>query len=72
MASANPAPFGGRVQIKILIQILVHGNEKFQKIKVFEALQVGFLSKYFFVGELYLDNTAYIYLHKLNVATTNL
>ena len=31
MASANPAPFGGRVQIKILFQILVHGNEKFQK-----------------------------------------
>ena len=31
MAAANPAPFGGRVQIKILFQILVHGNEKFQK-----------------------------------------
>ena len=31
MASDNPAPFGGRVQIKILFQILVHGNEKFQK-----------------------------------------
>ena len=31
MASANPAPFCGRVQIKILFQILVHGNEKFQK-----------------------------------------
>ena len=32
MASVNPTPTGGRVQIKFFFQILVHGNGKFLKI----------------------------------------
>ena len=53
-ASVNPRPSGGKISNKVLCQILVHFMSLYLKFRSFEALEVGFLSKNFWIGELRL------------------
>ena len=69
-ASTYPAPLVAEFKSKFYFKFwsMVNGDAKFLKIWSFEALQAGFFSNNFFVGELYFS----IYIGNLNVATADL
>ena len=69
-ASTYPAPLVAEFKSKFYFKFwsMVNGDAKFLKIWSFEALQAGFFSKNFFVGELYLIQ----HIHNLNVARGDL